>query len=67
MQELSIFDYRIRFYVKLYSCIQILRPIGRHDGQHIKKFIFLENFGARKLGSNAFITAAGRYGKLGEK
>ena len=47
-----------------------MRSIGLHGGQNIKILIllfFLENFGAKKLGSNAFITGPGRYRKVEEK
>ena len=35
--------------------------------QYLLKHVFIDNFGAKQLGSNAFITGPGRYRKLGER
>ena len=39
--HITLLDQTIGFYAKFSVCIQILRCVGLHGGQHIKKLILL--------------------------
>ena len=45
MQQIYLFDQEIGIIVEFYLHIQILRSIGLHEGQQIKKLIFLKTSG----------------------
>ncbi len=63
MRKFRLFDQKSGFVVILYVYIQILRSIGSHGGQHVKKLIVLngivfivEQCGVEQLRSIAYIT-----------